>query len=790
MRRGWWKRGLLLGAGLGALGAIGLGAWLYATVPAIDRVSDYDPPVPMRIYSQDGELIGQFGAEHRRPRPLAAIPKRLRRAFLAAEDAAFYDHPGIDVGGILRALWVDLRAGAFVQGASTITQQVARTFLLTNERTLSRKLRETVLAFEIEAALGKPAILHRYLNQIYLGSGAYGVAAAARTYYGKPLDALTLAEAAMLAGLPKGPAHFNPVAHPEPARHRRDYVLHQMLEQGWAPPEAVLEALETPIHAHYHPPVPDGLPLVAETVRRRMVARYGEETAYQGGLRVVTTIDFERQRLAQAQVQQGLLAFTRRHGFRGPVASWSLSGFAGPEAAADRLAEVSAPGPLRAALVTGFGGERRTRALLASGATVSVPWSSMAWARPHRSQRAMGPEPDRPGEVVAPGDVVYLVRREGAWRLTQRPRAQGALVALDPGSGAVRAMVGAFAPGTGHYNRAVQARRQPGSAFKPFLYAGALERGLTPATLINDAPVVFRDTRLETRWTPENYSRTFHGPTRLRTGLVHSRNLVTVRLLQRIGVDYARGFTAGFGFAPRYLPDNLSLALGSASLSPLRMTAGYAALANGGRRVTPFLIERVMTCGGQLLADRVPASRLGAQPQPLGSRILSRQVAFQMTDILQGVVENGTGWRVDRRLERPVAGKTGTTNRQRDAWFLGYSPDLATGVWVGFDRPRSLGEHETGSRAASPIWAGFMAEALADRPVQSVEKPPGLIRVRIDSDTGLLAGAGGADTRLEWFRAGNAPTRTAGRGVLARGESAGQSADPGPDSGPGLNKLF
>ena len=786
MRLGWWKRGLLLGLGLVAIATAGIGGWLYATVPSVEKVTAYDPPVPMRIFSRDGRLIGQFGSEYRLPRPLEAIPRRLRRAFLAAEDAAFYDHPGIDVSGILRALWVDIQAGAFVQGASTITQQVARTFLLTNEPTLSRKLRETALAFEIEATLNKSAILHRYLNQIYLGSGAYGVAAAARTYYGKPLDELTLAEMATLAGLPKGPARFNPIQHPQRARERRDYVLHQMLDQGWASSESVLTALETPIHATSHPPVANRLPLVAETVRRRVVQRYGEDRAYQGGLQVVTTIDYRRQRLGQATIQEGLLAYTRRHGYRGPVKRWDLGRFSEPEAAADRLSRVASPGPLRPALVTGFGTDRATRALLPNGATVAVPWPTMQWARPFRTLRSQGPKPSGPRDVVSPGDVVYLLRQAGQWRLAQRPRTQGALVAVDPDTGALRTLVGAFDPTSGSYNRAVQARRQPGSAFKPFLYAGGLSQSMSPATLFNDAPVVFRDTKLETRWTPENYARTFHGPTRLRTGLVHSRNLVTVRLLQRMGLETGRDFATRFGFAASNLPDNLSLALGSASVPPTRMTAGYAALANGGRRVRPFLIDRIVTCGGTVVADRTPAPTVTeGSESTLGPRILSREVAYQITDMLQGVVTEGTGWRVDRRLDRPVAGKTGTTNRQRDAWFLGFTPRLATGVWVGFDQPRSLGRHETGSRAASPIWADFMAEALAGTPVEPYQRPQGLIRVRIDTETGLLAGTHNEGTRFEWFRRGNAPTRTAGDGVLARQtprDEAREQGDPGQTS--------
>ncbi|HKJ72330.1 MAG TPA: PBP1A family penicillin-binding protein, partial [Gammaproteobacteria bacterium] len=772
--------------------AAGFGVWLFASLPSIATVTEYHPPQPLRIYSRDGRLIGQSGPEYRLVRPLDAIPRRLRRAFLAAEDASFYHHPGIDPGGILRALMADIRAGAFVQGGSTITQQVARTFLLTDARTISRKLRETALALEIEAALSKRQILQRYLNQIYLGSGAYGVAAAARTYYGKPLADLTLAESATLAALPKGPAYFNPARHPERARQRRDYVLHQMLDQGWAKPDRVLAALERPVHARYHPPVAQPLPMVRRAVRKRVVDRFGQDRAATGGLRVVTSIDYGLQRKAQHQVQKGLLAFTRRHGFRGPVDHWPLAELPGAGPARARLQELPAPGPLRPALVLGFADNRATRALLADGRRIQVPWAGVRWARPFRGQRRRGPAPERPGDVLRPGDVVYLGRTRDRWALAQRPRVESALVAMDPANGGVRALVGAFDPRRSHYNRALRARRQPGSAFKPFLYAAALKQGLTPATLINDAPVVFQDARQETRWTPENYSHTFHGPTRLRTGLVHSRNLVTLRLLRRIGLEQGRRFAARFGFDSSRLPDNLSLGLGSASLTPLRMTAGYAAFANGGRRVEPFLIRRVAACDGRILARRHPVPSLQLAPDALGARVMSRDVAFQMTDLMKGVVENGTGWRVDRRMERPVAGKTGTANRQRDAWFMGFTPGLATGVWVGFDRPRSLGVHETGSRAASPIWAGFMHAALADQPVQRFQRPPGLIRVRIDDKTGLLASAGSGDTRFEWFREGNAPTRVAGGGALARqrGSKGKRGGAPNEGSGADLSNLF
>ncbi|MFA9459813.1 penicillin-binding protein 1A [Thiohalorhabdus sp. Cl-TMA] len=789
-----------LGGGAGLL--VLLAGWLYVTVPSIDRIVSYDPKVPMRIYTADGRLIGQYGEQYRLPLPLKDIPKGMRRAFLAAEDADFYSHPGIDLAGITRALIADIRAGAFVQGGSTITQQVARTFLLSRERTISRKLRETFLAFEIEVALTKREVLHRYLNQVYLGSGAYGVQAAARTFYGRPVTELTLAERALLAGLPKGPAYYNPIRHPERARARRDYVLHQMLDAGWVGPDAVLRALETPVHAAYHPPVAEPRPMLAAAVRKRVIARYGEETAATGGLQVVTTIDGRLQRLAQEAVQEGLLAYTRRHGFRGPVAHLGPPGPDGLKEARNRLRALEAPGPLRPALVLGFGqgGREGVRALLADGRRVLVPWSTMEWARPFRTTRSRGPAPAGPRQVVRAGDVVHLRPAASGWAFSQVPVVEGALVAVDPDSGAARAVVGGFEPGAGSFNRALQARRQPGSAFKPLVYAAALARGMTPATLINDAPLVFRGSGEASSWRPENYSRTFHGPTRLREGLVHSRNLMALRVLRRTGLDYGRRFTARFGLERERLPDDLTLALGTAGVTPWAMTGAYTAFANQGVRTEPYLIERILTCGGRVLLDRHPERvDTGTVPGKHARRVMSPQVSYQMTAMLQEVVENGTGWRVDRGMDRPVGGKTGTTNRQEDAWFMGYTPRLVTGVWVGFDRPRSLGRKETGSRAASPVWTRFMARTLRGRAYTPFERPDGLIRVQIDKETGLLAESPGPGTRFEWFRAGMAPARTATTPTLAQGEEpeGGLSTPPSANGSEGsgearslLNDLF
>ena len=781
---------LLILALLGAVTGVGGYLWLSARLPPITALTNYQPDTPLRIFAANGELIGEFGAEQRLPLPPEAVPEQAKEAFLAAEDASFFEHPGIDIMGIFRALIADIKAGAPVQGASTITQQVARTFLLTRERTIMRKLREMILAFRIERRLTKAEILHLYLNQIYLGNGAYGIEAAAQTYYGKSVHDLELAEMAMLGGLPKAPASYNPARHPERARERRDYVLRRMRETGMAEPEAVQKALETPIHAGSHDPVSAPLPGVAEEVRRRIVTRHGKEKAYTGGFRVFTAINPELQKAARKAVQRGLLDYTYRHGYRGPEAQWDLASLkarAGPEQGLrktlmERLAEKDRVGPLRPGVVVAVS-ERSARVLLTNGETIELGWNGIEWARAFRTPRSQGPQPGRADEVVARGDVIRLDRPGSHWKLSQIPEVQGSLVAMDPASGRIRAMVGSFHPSISQYNRAIQARRQPGSAFKPFLYAAGLNQGLTPATLINDSPLVFEDEALETRWRPENYSEEFYGPTRLRKGLEKSRNLVTIRLVRRIGVDYARDFATRFGFNQDRLPDNLSLSLGSASLPPVQMVKGFATFANGGRKVDPILIQRVEgrlghpmkrnTARSQCIqchrtpnadtsdkdaADLVAHPELRFHPAIRPERAISPQINHQMVSLLRGVVQRGTGWRAKHGLDRPVAGKTGTSNDQRDAWFLGFSPELVAGVYVGYDQPQTLGSNETGSRAAAPIWVDFMQQALADRPVQDFEQPEGLVTVRIDADTGKLAAPWSEDTLFEVFREGNAPS--------------------------------
>ncbi len=787
----------LLAAGTAALAAGVLAfaaAYVYIAprLPDIEALREVRLQVPLRVLARDGSLIAEFGEKRRVPLELDRIPPRLVQAFLAAEDDRFYEHPGVDWQGLLRAAVALVRTGEKRQGGSTITMQVARNFFLSREKTFARKLAEIFLALKIERELDKDRILELYLNKIYLGQRAYGVGAAARVYYGKDVERLTLPEMAMIAGLPKAPSRDNPVASPERARARRNYVLGRMLALGMISRAEYEDAVAAPVTARLHAARSEvEAPYAAEMVRAQLVERYGE-AVYTDGYVAVTTIEPPLQRAALAAVRANLLAYSRRHGWRGPEGRVELPpGLAeaapgeGPWKALDRaLAERRPLGGLAPAVVVEVG-ERTARAYLGAGKVVEVPWEGLAWARPYIDTDRRGPAPKRAADVLAPGDLVRLERRaDGSWWLAQLPRVEGALVALAPADGAVRALVGGFDFERSKFNRAVQAQRQPGSSFKPFIYAAALEKGFTAASLINDAPVVFDDPALEATWRPENYSGRFHGPTRLREALVHSRNLVSIRLLRAIGVGYAVRYAARFGFEPAHLPRDLSLALGSGSVTPLAMARAYAVFANSGYRVEPYLLLEVRGPDGEVLERARPLracpeceaaqEAAAADPARAGDgeagtgrawrpapRVIPERIAWLMRSMMRDVVRRGTG-RAARVLGRPdIGGKTGTTNDQRDAWFCGFGPGVVAVTWTGFDRLAPLGERETGARAALPAWIRFMRVALAGVPVEQRPLPEGLVTVRIDPATGLLAAPGQADAVFETFRAEHVPQATA-----------------------------
>jgi penicillin-binding protein 1A len=744
---------MFLGAGVGA-------AFWYlwsSNLPYIGSLADYRPPVVSEIYSADGEVIGRLWDEKRIVVPLKALPPYLIQAFVSAEDARFFEHPGVDFMGMIRAFLNNLMAGKIQQGGSTITQQVTKTLLLKNtERTYKRKAREAILSMQIEKNFSKEQILFLYLNQIYLGHGAYGVEAAARTYFNKSARDLNLQEAALLAGLPQAPSRYSPVAHLDRAKARQRYVLDRMLEEGYISKQAHDAAINAPLQIQAPTEnVFDKAPYFTEYVRQYLMERYGRDVCYRGGLKVYTTVNVAMQHMAEEALSKGLRELDKREGYRGPLRHLSnpQEGF-GMEADPKKLKVPHRPGDVVEALVEGVDDEAgQVSVRLAEGELGRLPLSEMKWAR--------APDPDvayysarvkRPSEVLKIGDVI-LVRLKGqdvapfAWEvaLEQSPAAQGAILCMEPDTGKVRVMVGGKDFTASQFNRALQSRRQPGSAFKPIIYAAALDWGMSPRTLILDAPYVSERNPDDEAWKPKNYSDKFFGPTLLRTALAESRNVVTVKILKQIGIDYAIQYARKLGIESNLSAD-LSLALGSSGVSLLELTRAYTVFANGGKLVKPLFIERVLDRNSDVLEEH----------QPESETVLSKETCYIMTDLLHAVIQEGTGWRI-KALKRPAAGKTGTTNDLKDAWFMGYTPEFVTGVWVGYDDQTPMGKGETGSRAASPIWLNFMSQVLEGRPLSDFPVPEGIVFAKIDATTGLLAGPDSEKTVFQSFKEGTEP---------------------------------
>ncbi len=768
---------LVAGGGLAYL------VWRYGQdLPDYRQLADYRPPTVTRIYAGDGRLLAEYAREKRVFVPASAIPARVKNAFVAAEDKNFYHHFGIDPLGIVRAVIDNVkRLGQNRRpvGASTITQQVAKNFLLSNEVSIERKIKEAILAIRMERAFTKEHILELYLNEIFLGRHSYGVAAAALNYFDKSLDELTIGEAAFLAGLPKAPSRYDPERNPEAARQRRDYVIGRMLEDGYITAEEAKAARNEPLTLRQRAATEVArADFFVEEVRRRLVARFGEEGFYEGGLSVRATVLPRLQTIADRALRDGLSAYDRRRGgWRGPLGRIAL------DAATDWTESLRRFDPgfelldWRLAIVL-EAGSKTAKLGFADGSTGTLPLAEAAWARPRHADGGLGKKPKRVSDVLARGDVIVVepTAEEGSFALRQRPEVEGALVAMDPHTGRVLAMSGGFSFRQSQFNRATQAKRQPGSAFKPFVYLAALEAGLTPASIILDAPIVVDQGPGLPKWKPANYSDKFYGPSTLRLGLEKSRNLMTVRLAQKIGmeriVEVARRFGIGEGMTPL-----LSSALGSNEVTLLRLTTAYAMLVNGGRRVEPVFVERIQDRFGKtvLRADTRACEGClaemwdGAPPPPLPEqreRVVDPRIAYQIVHMLEGVIQRGTGRRA-RDLGRPLAGKTGTTNDSRDAWFMGFSPDLAVGVWVGFDTPKSLGRRETGASAALPIWKAFMGAALEGQPPTPFRVPPGILNVRIDADTGLLPGPNTKRVIVEAFLPGTEPDKTSPPTVTA-----------------------
>jgi penicillin-binding protein 1A len=727
-RRSWSARLGVLAAqllGVAAAAALALAllagvalAMAYPNLPDIGSLTDYRPKLPLRVYSADGVLLGEFGEERRSFVPIDQIPQVMREAVLAAEDARFYQHGGLDFKGMARAALENLRE-ARSQGASTITMQVARNFYLSTEKTLTRKIYEVLLAFRIESMLTKDQILEIYMNQIYLGQRASGFAAASEVYFGKPLKDVSPAEAAMLAGLPKAPSAYNPISNPRRAQARQRYVLNRMFDNGFITEEqfdaAMTEVLRyrapsgSAVHGDY----------VAESARQLVFAQYGEET-YSRGLNVYVTLKSADQTAAYHALRHGLMDYELRQVYRGPEAYVDLpADLAQVEArVADALGDHPDNDDLRAAVVL-EASPRKVVAMLQSGDTVTVTGEGL---RPVTSGLADGA---RPKVQIRRGAVVRALQGpKNDWWLTQLPEVQGAFVAIDPRTGAIRAMVGGFDFGQNKFNHVTQAWRQPGSSFKPFIYSAALEKGFTPATVVDDAPLFFDAGSTGSQpWEPKNYDGKFEGPMTLATALAKSKNMVSIRVLQAIGAAYAQSWLPRFGFEPEKHPAYLTMALGAGSVTPLQMATAYSVFANGGLRVTPRLITRIVDGRGQVLLDIAP------KPADESARVLDARNAFVMDTLLQDVARFGTAARAQAQLRRPdIYGKTGTTNDSMDSWFAGFQPTVVAVVWIGYDAPRKLGNHETGGTLALPIWIEWMRQALKNVPVEELPAPEGVVQ--------------------------------------------------------------
>lgn len=748
---------LIAVAGLFALGVFALALValiLTPTLPAIEGLADSQLKVPLRVYTQEGVLIGEFGEEKRIPLKISETPPALIQAILAAEDDAFYFHQGVDLLGIARAAISNLRSRRHGEGGSTITMQVARNYFLSPEKTYTRKFKEILLAFKIERELSKDQILELYMNKIFLGNRAYGFAAAAQIYFGRPPAQLTIAETALLAGLPKAPSRDNPITNPDNAKARRNYVLNRMHKLGYIDDATLAQALQTPVSATQHAVrMQFEAPYIAEMVRQHMFQTYSDKT-YGGGFHVYTTIREKDQIAADRALRRALLAYERRHGYRGPAAHERIKDKNDVARLDDILKDFTAAGELLPAVVTGVE-DKSVQAYTQGGQVARIDWEGLSWASRYIDSDAVGAAPKTAGDIVRVGDVIYVEpASDGRWWLAQPPKVAGALVALRPSDGAILALTGGFDFYESSYNRVIQAERQAGSSLKPFVYSAALEKGFTAASLISGAPIVIEDMNLEDEWRPEDYSRKFFGETRLRKALTLSLNLVSVRLLRAIGVDYTIEYLQRFGFEPRQLPRNLSLALGSASVTPLQLTSAFAVFANGGYRVAPYFISRIEDGERKTIFAHEPVSVGGSKA---AERVITPENRFLMTSMMRDVISAGTATAARDLGRQDLAGKTGTTNEHRDAWFCGFNDDVVASAWVGFDQPTPLGSGEVGGRAALPMWMDYMRVALQGVPERSLTPPPGMVTATINADTGKSTDPSDPLAIVEYFVEGTAP---------------------------------
>lgn len=839
--------------------------YLNPDLPPVSMLKETQLQTPLKVFTQDGKLIAEFGETRRIPLTLSEVPPTLINAILTAEDDRFYSHQGVSLKALARASFDLISTGSIQSGGSTITMQVAKNFFLSNERTFIRKFNEIILALQIESELSKEEILELYINKIFLGHRAYGFGAAAQIYYGKPLAELDLAEFAMLASLPKSPSKSNPITNPEKALNRRNWILNRMLKLALITPEEHKQASSTPVVADFHALWSDvEASHLAEMVRIEMLQRFGQN-AYTDGFSVYTTLSAAKQQAANQAVRKGLIDYDQRHGFRGPIERIDISNddFSDPDFAktiTDKLKDIPIADNYQAALITSLD-QDKAKALLKDQSEIHLDSNSVAWARPFINVNALGATPKSPADILKVGDIVYVTPRPNgvnteqqanekpevvdnaaeitsntsqkpqshrSWSLVQIPEAQGALIALNPDNGAILALVGGFDYSLSRFNRVLQAQRQAGSNFKPFIYAAALENGFTAASIINDAPVVFEDASLEATWRPENSSGKFFGPTRLREALYKSRNLVSIRLLRSLSIPKAIDYVKIFGFDPERLPRDLSLALGSAAVTPLEMATGFAVLANGGYKIEPYFIDHItdnndeiifqanpaIVCrppcvmqtptttlapdeetkdstkdSAEAITDNQPANSVEEEvlqsetvaniadaseqeytPPPIvyAPRVMDERVNYILNSILRDVITKGTGRKASLLGRSDLAGKTGTTNNQLDAWFSGFNTAQVVVTWVGFDDPQTLGAREFGARAALPIWIDYMANTLAGTPQRLLSRPDGLITMRIDQETGEVAAPGQEGAIFETFREEYAPKKQSNNTINAQ----------------------
>ncbi len=791
-------------AGILALTALVL--YFLPQLPATEDIMQIQLSVPLRIYASNNELIAEYGEKRRLPISIDETPQDLLNAILASEDANFYSHSGVDFTGILRAILANFRSGGHGQGASTVTMQVARNYFLTREKTYTRKFTEVLLAFKLEKQLEKNQILELYVNKIFLGHRSYGFGAAAQVYYGKPVSELSLAQLAMLAGLPKAPSSNNPVSNPERALTRRNYVLGRMLKLGFVSQEQYDSAFSSPVTAKKYATRPDlYAPYIAGMVRDHMVENYGEEETYTSGYNVYTSINADFQRAANEALFKGLITYDERHGFRGAIGRVDVDKNSDKESLNLQLSTYHSVGELLPAIILSTK-NNLISAYSTNEEIVEIEKDNYKWARRYKDANTRGNTPKTASDVVSVGDIVYIRKNEqDAWRLSQLPSVEGALVSLKPEDGAVLALSGGFNFFASKFNRATQARRQPGSNIKPFIYSAALDNGFSVGSMISGAPVVVKDSTFGSAWRPENYSKKFFGLTRMREALKKSLNLVSIRLLRSVGIEKTRQHLQKFGFKAENLPDNLSLALGTASLLPIEVARAYATLANGGFLIEPYFIERIEDPAHEIIFQAEPLTACKLCPSPIelivktdkpdqdteltaistgidislpvnitdapaaeGSAdeppvadhapwAVSRENAFLMTSMLQEVIRGGTGRKARSLGRSDIGGKTGTTNDQQDAWFSGFGPGVETTVYIGFDNPAPMGRKEVGGRAALPVWIEYMAVALKGVPEKPVDIPDGIVPVYISKKTGNPVDQNHPEAMLEYFMLGQEP---------------------------------